>query len=116
MVWHALPMTKRLATITAAAALALTGVACGGDDAGGAGSPQAEVANQLIAEAGEDGMSVDEGCVRNVTSDLSDADARALLEDDDDALSFEGGMKLLELFECLDFDFDFDLDDLDFDD
>lgn len=109
-------MTRRLLTIAAAGALALTGMACGGDDAGSPGSPQGQVAAQLIEEAGDDGMTVDEGCVRRVTADLSDADARALLEDNEEELSMEGGLKLFELFECIDLDFDFDLDDLDFDD
>ncbi len=109
-------MARRLLTIGAAVALTAAGVACGGDDAGSPTSPQGQVATQLIQEAGEDGMDVDEACVRRVTADLSDADARALLEDNEEELSMEGGLKLFELFECIDLDFDFDLDDLDFDD
>ena len=101
---------------TAAMALALTGVACGGDDGGGGGgSLQAQVANELIAEASaEDGLTLDEACVRRVTGELSDADARALLDDSEEDLSAEGGMALLGIFECFDFDFG-DLEDFDFD-
>ena len=69
----------------------------------------------LIAEAGEDGMAIDESCVRAVTNGLSDGDAQALLDDDEEELSMEGGFKLFELFECIDLDFDFDLEDLDLD-
>lgn len=108
-------MIRQLLTLGAAGVLAMATVACGGDDAGGPASPQAQVAAQLIEEAGEDGMGVDEACVRRVTADLSDSDARALLADDADELSIEGGLKLFELFECIELDFDFDLDDLDFD-
>lgn len=110
---------RKLATIVAAGALAAAGVACGGDDSGGGSGPQAQLAAELIAESSADGMDVDESCVRRVTSELSNDDARALLEDDDEALSMEGAMQLFALFECFDFDLgdlgDIDLDDL-FDD
>lgn len=104
-------MKRKILTMIAAMALTATGVACGGDDGGGGTGPQAEFAAQLIAEADEDGFDIDEACVRRVTAGLSDDDARALLADDDDALSMEGGLKLFELFECIDLDLDFDFDD-----
>lgn len=106
-------MKNRLALCTAALSLAAVGFACGGDDAGGAGgsSLQAQLANRLISDAGTDGMEVDEDCVRRVISDLSNADARALLDESEEDLSPQGGMTLLGIFECL--DFDFDLGDLD---
>jgi hypothetical protein len=108
-------MRQRSVMFTAAMSLVFTGVACGGDDAGGGGSLQAQVANELIAEASADsGITVDESCVRRVTGELSNADARALLDDSEEDLSAEGGMALLGIFECFDFDFG-DLEDFDFD-
>lgn len=105
-------MKRRVLSLVAAAGLAATGIACGGDDGGGGSGPQAEFAAQLIAEANQDGFGIDEACVRRVTSELSDADARALLADDDDELSMEGAMAMFALFECIDLDFgDLDLDD-----
>lgn len=102
---------RRAVGLVAALGLAAAGFACGGDDGGGAGSgPQAEFANQLIAEANQEGFGIDESCVRRVTSELSDADARALLADDDEALTTEGAMQMFALFECI----DLDLGDLDF--
>lgn len=114
-------MRHRIVTTCAAAALAVAGVACGGDDSsgGGGGSLQNQVAAELIGEADVDGVGVDEACVRRATSRLSDSDARALLDDDDDALSPDGALVLFGLLECIDFDFDFDdldLEDFDFDD
>lgn len=105
-------MTRRFLTLVAATTLAATGIACGGDDSGGGSSPQAQLAAEFISEARADGIEADESCVRRITGELSNDDARALLEDDDDALSMQGAMKLFELFEC----FDFDLGDLDFGD
>lgn len=105
-----------------AAVVALTGalVACGGDDGGsgpGGGGAQAEVARLLIQEfEGEEmeGMSVDEACVRSATSQLSDADAAALVAaypDGDPELSMSDAEEdafFEELFTCVEFDFDLD--------
>jgi hypothetical protein len=108
-------MPHRFALVATTFALAATGLACGGDDAGGAGGPQARLAAELIGEAGDDGFGVDESCVRDVTARLSDADARRLLDGDEEELSAEGGVVLLDIFECIDLA-DLGLDDFDLDD
>lgn len=110
------PVTRRALTLFAAAGLAATGIACGGDDGGGAGgSVQDRAAAFLVQDAAAEGLDIDQACVRGVTAELSNSDAQAILDDDDEALSMEGAMKLFGLFECFDFDFG-DLGDLDFDD
>jgi hypothetical protein len=107
-------MKHRIVLIAISFALATTSIACG-DDHGGGGGPQARLATELIDEAGDDGFGIDESCVREVTARLSDADARRLLDGDEEELSAEGGMILLGIFECVDLG-DFDLDDFDLDD
>lgn len=109
-------MRSRLVTICAVGALAFTGVACGGDDdnggGGGGSSLQDQVADELMDEVGDDDTGVDEDCIRRTTGELTDADARALLDNDEASFSAEGGVVLSDLFECIDLG-DIDLDDLD---
>lgn len=106
-------MKRSALSICAVAALTFTAIGCGDDDGGGDSSPQGQVAAQLIDEAEADGMGVDQDCVREATSDLSDADAQALLDDNEDALSAEGGLALFGMLECIDLDLDeLDLDEL----
>ncbi|MEX2627262.1 MAG: hypothetical protein WD225_10300 [Ilumatobacteraceae bacterium] len=104
-------MKRSALSICAVAALTFTAVGCGDDD--GDSSPQGQVAQQLIDEAEADGMGVDESCVREATSELSDSDAQALIDDDEEALSAEGGLALFGMLECIDLDLgDLDLDEL----
>jgi hypothetical protein len=109
-------MKHRIPLIATMFAVAATSVACGGDDGGGdTAGPQAQLATELIADVGVEGISLDESCVREVTARLSDADARRLLDGDEAELSADGNSTLLGIFECIevgDFDFgDFDLED-----
>lgn len=61
-----------------------------------------EVVDLLISEAGVAGLGVDRECIDAVISELTVDDARAVLADDDDALSMEGATSLIGLFDCLD--------------
>lgn len=109
-------LTRRLSAVAATVALAATGIACGGDDSGGGSGAQSQLAAQLIAEAREDGLDVDESCIRQVTSRISESDARAWIDDNEDEMSQEGAVAMMGLFECVDLSDlfgDLDLDDLD---
>ncbi|MGI9644485.1 MAG: hypothetical protein ACR2O6_04165 [Ilumatobacteraceae bacterium] len=81
---------------------ALVFAACGSD------SDQDKAAAALIRGAENDGIEVDEGCVKDVTGELSDEDAKALADlpdgaDIDDAtLSAEGDAIVLQLLDCAD--------------
>lgn len=106
-------MKRSALSICAAAALTFSAVGCGDDDGGGGSGPQGQVAEQLIDEAEGDGMGVDQDCIREATAELSDSDAQALLDDDEEALSAEGGLALFGMLECIDLDLDeLDLDEL----
>jgi hypothetical protein len=61
--------------ILAAAVAALVVASCGSDD----DSVQDQAANDLIANAEAEGIALDEGCVNDVASELSDADAEKLV-------------------------------------
>ncbi|PIE31988.1 MAG: hypothetical protein CSA55_04440 [Ilumatobacter coccineus] len=95
-------MKKRLVALSAAALFALS--ACGG---GGASGDQGKVADKLIESAAEEGFKLDESCVNDVASKLSDEDAAKILEADDieaAELSAEAEKLSLELVTCADVD------------
>lgn len=111
-------LRHRIVAGLAAGALVLA--ACGGDDDdGGGGSPQDQVADLLLTELeGEEleGVTVDEDCVRDVTGQLSDEDAEAIVEagpDGDPDVSVSGEEIGFQILECVDIDLsEIDLDDL----
>jgi hypothetical protein len=115
-------MRARLLGTIAIAAITLT--ACGGDDdggggaggGGGGGSPQDQVADMMIDvlnEAAEidgiEGIEIDEGCIRDKVGELSDADARAILDagpEGDPDVSDEAELIGESMFDCIDLGFD----------
>lgn len=66
---------NKILTVVMSAALVLG--ACGDSSASGA---QGEVADLFIDVANDEGLALDEDCVRDNTSKLSDDDARALVD------------------------------------
>lgn len=95
---------RAMTAVLACAVLALA--ACGGDD-DDAGGAQGEVADRLLDEAADQDLALDESCVRDKASQLSDEDAQKLLdaEDDEDPdLSPEGEQVTAELFSCVSVD------------
>ena len=96
-------MRTRLIGSLAIATLALT--ACGGGD--GSSGSQGEVADMLLADAADDGLELDEDCVRETAGKLSDDDADKILEagpDGDADVSAEAGELAAEMFGCVDTD------------
>ena len=109
-------MRTRLFGTIAIAALALT--ACGGDDdggsgdGGGGGSAQDEVADMMIDvlnEASElegvEGIEIDEDCIRDKVGELSDEDARAIVDagpEGDPEVSDQAEVIGESMFECVD--------------
>lgn len=78
-------------------------MACGGSD-GGSGEAQAEVAQQTIGAAEDAGFALDEGCVNDITSQLSDDDADAIVAAGpigDPDVSDEGSALARQLATCL---------------
>ncbi len=78
---------------------------CGSDSGGSAGGAQGEAADAAIAAAAAEGMELDEGCVNDLSSQLSDADAAAIVEagpDGDAELSAEGTAIGAQLLNCAD--------------
>lgn len=84
-------------------ALSLFATACGG---GGGGGVQDEVADEMIKAAAEEGITVDESCVKDIASKLSDADAQAILEAEESGgapeVSDEAEALSAELVNCID--------------
>lgn len=90
---------KRTALISIAlAGLALVG--CGSDS--DSNSVQDQAADAAIEAASDSGMELDEDCVRDVTSNLSDADAEAIADGNDSDVSPEGDVLKFDLISCAD--------------
>ncbi len=85
-----------------AAAAALVFAACGSDN------DKDKATAALIRGAENDGIEVDEGCVKDVVDTLSDEDAKALADLPDGAdvtdasLSAAGDATMIELLDCAD--------------
>lgn len=112
---------RKLTAVLAAGLLTMAMTACGGDDDdagdtpasagadeggdnGGGGDDQQKAADKLIDAAGEADIELDEDCVRDKASQLSDEDAKTILEAGDDetpTLSPEGEQLTTELFSCI---------------
>lgn len=86
-------------------AVGLLVAACGGGDGGGDSSgAQAQAAQQTIDAAKEAGFDLDEGCVNDIASQLSDDDAQAIIDagpDDDPDISAAGSALAGQLGGCL---------------
>ena len=92
---------KRTAAITIAiAGLLLAG--CGSDSSGGASGAQGEAAQAAIDGAKESGVDLDEDCVDDVASKLSDEDAEIIANNGDEELSAEGAALSLQILTCVD--------------
>ena len=98
--------------------LALMGLACGDDgDSSGSSSDSRAAAGDAIVEIfvdllGEEGLSdadaralIDEECVSDLAAQLSEDDAAAIVADGvESAISAEGENTLEALFDCVDFE------------
>lgn len=98
--------------------LAVMGLACGDDgDSSGSSTDSRAAAGDAIVEIfvemlSEEGLSeadarglIDEGCVDDLASQLSEDDAAAIVADGvDSEISAEGENTLEALFECVDFE------------
>jgi len=83
---------------------ALVFAACG-SDSGSSSGPQGEAADIAIEAASEEGMTLDEECVNDLTSQLSDEDAEAIVDagaDGDPEVSDEGTAIGVQLMSCAD--------------
>lgn len=81
--------------------------ACGSDSSSGASGAQGEAADAAIAAAAEEGIDLDEDCVNDLASGLSDEDAEAIAAagpDGEADVSEEGTAIGLELMTCADND------------
>ena len=98
--------------------LVLAAAACGGDDdakgagASGGGSNADIVAQSLIDSAAEEGVDIDEGCIRDAVAEIPEADLQIMVDnlealDSGDAdvdtigISEEGIKGLDAIFECV---------------
>jgi hypothetical protein len=96
-------MRTRLIASIAVATLALAG--CGGDD--GSSGQQGEVADLMLATAEEEGIVLEEDCVREVAGRLSDEDAAKIVEagvDGDPDVSDDAEAVAEEMADCVDTD------------
>jgi hypothetical protein len=94
-------MKKKLITMVAAGALVLA--ACGSDSGGDADDAQEEAADTVIAATQRDGIELDGDCVNDLTSQLSDEDAQAIVDagaDSDAEVSTEGTAIVSQLLGC----------------
>lgn len=80
--------------------------ACGGDDGGG--GKQDEVADMLLESMEDEGVDMDDGCVRDAAQQLSDDDAQTLLDAGPDGRADDLGAEADEvvnnLLDCVDTD------------
>lgn len=101
-------MKKSIGATIAVAALVLA--ACGSDsDSGsgsGAGGVQGEAADAALALAADEDFNLDESCVNDIASQLTDDDAQAIVDSGggDADLSAAGEALSLELLSCIDGD------------
>lgn len=105
-------MRTRLFSIFLIVGLAAT--ACGGDDDGGSGSVQDQVADMMMDSINEsmegeslEAVTIDEGCVRDATGQLSDADAQKILDagpDGEADVSDDAEGAAAAIIECIDID------------
>jgi hypothetical protein len=92
-------------SIVASLAVGVLVLAACGSDSGGSSGPQGEAADAAIAAASEEGMTLDEECVNDVASQLSDEDAEAIVAagpDGDPDVSDEGTAIGAQLLGCAD--------------
>jgi len=97
-------MKKSIVACVAAGVLVFA--ACGSDSDGASGA-QGEVADEMIAAAAEEGVELDEECVNDVASQLSDEDAEAIVAagpDGEADISDEGTAIGGQLMSCADQD------------
>ncbi|MBU3689688.1 MAG: hypothetical protein FGM29_09060 [Actinobacteria bacterium] len=111
-------MTKPRIVALACSILVLAAAACGGDgdanDAGasGGGSNADIVAQSVIDSAAEQGVELDDGCIRDAVSEIPEADLQIMVDnlealDSGDAdvdtigISEEGMNGLNAIFECV---------------
>lgn len=94
----------RTSVVILASVFALAVAGCGDDDGPELSSDQATAAQSVIDAAAEDGVTLDEDCVRDVAAQLSDADAALAAEDDTAVLSPEGEALGVQLLDCADED------------
>ncbi len=76
-----------------------------GASGGGAGGARAEAARLAIEAASAEGLVLDAACVDGLAAQLTDDDARALVDagiDGDPALSAEGDLLMAQLLTCVD--------------
>jgi len=103
-------MNKSIGALFAGATLVLA--ACGGGDGGGggggsAGGVQGEAAAVAMSLANDEDFDLDEACVNDLASQLSDADAQAIVDAGtagDADLSPEGETTTLGILGCVDGD------------
>lgn len=96
-------MNKSIVASLAVGVLVLA--ACGSDSGSSSGGPQGEAADAAIAAASEEGMELDEECVNDLASQLSDEDAEAIVAagpDGDPEISDEGTAIGVQLMTCAD--------------
>lgn len=96
---------RRFIVLLAAGVLILG--ACGSESAAQLNPDQAQVVELVLESSGESGLVLDETCVNEVVSRMSDEDAKILAESDlgaDVELSAEGEALGEELVTCLDRD------------
>jgi hypothetical protein len=101
--------TSDVVTLAVVAALALA--ACGSDDKEGSGSGatglQSRAADAAIEAAAAQNIDLDEDCVREIASRLTDDDAQEIVDagpDGEAELSAEGEALSIELVRCVDGD------------
>lgn len=97
-------MNKTFISVLAVAALALAGCS-DDDDGGGLSEAQQTAADQAVAQGAEADMEIDQACVEDLASQLTEQDAQAIVDagiDGDAELSAEGETLTADLFNCID--------------